>query len=137
MPYQKVREDFTQYPSLCTDSSLFMCQSGYFYARTTSSQNGRPVYARINIVQTFPEHLPLGSLEAKTFLREDALQILADLESGKIQFSLYGRYKKCCYSSSGKFTGLTNEPHTRYGKAEHPYAPNSETTHPSMLNHPA
>lgn len=126
MGYQRVREDYRMYPTMASESGMYICASGYFYAKTTAKNGSRDVYARLDIVQTYPNELPLNSQDARILLQNEAREILTKLESGELKVGLYGRFKRCGYDHKGQFLGRTEAPHV---KSEHPYAPN---VHPNI-----
>lgn len=106
-----VKADFSYYPTIMSDDEEWLVSSGYVYALIHNNDGspmmtfGRKMYQRLHNNQTLPFQLPpMESHEAiRDFLREEAMQIIADLASGKTQAEISYRFRNCLYDNTGIF----------------------------------
>lgn len=105
-----IRADFTYYPTIASDDGEYLVASGYVYRKMRVNGEerlsfGRPVYQRLHYNQTLPFQIEaMESHEAiRDFLRQEALSILEDLQSGKIRADISWRFRNCLYDEAGIF----------------------------------
>lgn len=104
--FQRSVADYRNYPRICSDDGRFMVSGGYTYMRTEETNFGRPVYTRLNLIQTYPNCLPQGTFgEVQEFLRSEAQGFIDGLVDGSIPVVTNYRFKNCKYDEQGYFAG--------------------------------
>lgn len=108
--YHRVVTDYQDYPHISSSDGKYFCDKGYFYIQTSANNFSRPVYARLYVIQTYPnkvfEAMGVESAtlpEIKAWLKQEAEQILAGLVDGSVSRELYGRFQRCSYDENGRY----------------------------------